>query len=182
MKYFASTTKTRVTSGVMSQRTGFESINSNKFGVNLSMQSELKQALKQHQRRSAHQRQRFKKNEESNLNFQYQRGNEHTSATQIEGNQTPIEECKMVQPTPKSLHHAKSGHSIQIGSVNYKSRRVLSSTLNNPNVNFKDLKIKDLVKQSNQILELIGDEKQMEPRLGLFKIQSSTRYIQKADF
>jgi hypothetical protein len=62
-------------------------------------------------------------------------------------------------------------------SNNYKSRRVLSSTLNNPNVNFKDLKIKDLVKQSNQILELISDERQLEPRLGPFRNQSSKRYM-----
>jgi hypothetical protein len=46
MKFYASNNKTRVTSGVMSQRTGFESISSNKFGVGSSMQSELKQALK----------------------------------------------------------------------------------------------------------------------------------------
>jgi hypothetical protein len=42
----------------------------------------------------------------------------------------------------------------------YKSRRVLSSTLNNPALNFKALKISDIVRQSNQILDMIGDNQE----------------------
>jgi hypothetical protein len=54
MNFFPINNKKRLTSGVLSQRGGLESIISSKKEVRNSLQSELKAALKVHQRRSAH--------------------------------------------------------------------------------------------------------------------------------
>jgi hypothetical protein len=112
MNFFASLSKPRIFSGVQRKKT-FESIVTSKNTMAHSLETDLREAMKAHQRRSSKVRKmhlRRKDIKSVDIIHNMNMGNQ-TSVTHIESNVTPIDDVRGIVHRPKSFRAMKKNQS-----------------------------------------------------------------------